>query len=632
MARLRSFAYSFLAALFLCAPCQGASKDFVTTDSMADARLGHTATLLPDGRVLAVGGFDHPFTNKSAELYDPATGTWTATESLPTPIVYHTATLLPDGKVLVVGGTDPFSSQKSSYLYDPASGAWATTGDLANARGRHTATLLNDGRVLVAGGYFAYVGVGGPIAVDTAEVYDPAAGTWTETGSLAGARQGHAAILLPDGKVLVVGGVNSGYYDEHSLETAEIYDPATGVWTATGSLLIPGNSGTATLLPNGKVLVTGGFEVNNGILDAAELYDPETGDWTATASLTAARLTHTATLLPNGVLVAAGFNSNGNVASAELFDPVSETWSVAGDLVEARQSPSATLLSDGAVLLAGGAISSGNDIASAELYVGPPPGLLNISTRLDVQTGDNVLISGFIVIGTEPATVVLRGIGPSLALPGGLSDPMIEVHDASGAILALNDNWKDDPEEQKVMDAGLAPTNDAESALWQVLEPGVYTVILRGQNGATGTGLTEVYQLDQPSLDSTAANISTRGFVQTNDNVLIGGFIVGGGSGAREASVLVRALGPSLPVAGALSDPTLELHDGSGTLIDSNDNWKLRADGSSQEAEIEATTIPPGNDLEAALFTTLPPGSYTAIVRGKDDTTGVGLVEVYRLP
>jgi hypothetical protein len=182
-----------------------------------------------------------------------------------------------------------------------------------------------------------------------------------------------------------------------------------------------------------------------------------------------------------------------------------------------------------------------------------------------------------------------------------------------------------------VIDSGIAPTNDLEPALWGIINPGAYTVILSDKNGGTGVGLVEVYDLDR-TVDSNLANISTRGFVDSGDNVMIGGLIVGGGSQLGSARVVVRALGPSVPVPGALSDPTLELHDGSGTLVDSNDNWKTRSDGSSQQEEIEATTIPPSNDLESALVRTLPPGNYTAVVRGQNNTTGVGLVEAYHLP
>jgi hypothetical protein len=251
--------------------------------------------------------------------------------------------------------------------------------------------------------------------------------------------------------------------------------------------------------------------------------------------------------------------------------------------------------------------------------------LANISTRLRVGTGDNAMIGGFIITGIEPKTVIVRGIGPSLPVPGALADPIIEVHGSSGELLATNDNWNDSLTRQQVIDSGLAPTNNLESALWGILNPGAYTVVVRGENDATGIGLFEVYDLDQ-TVDSKLANISTRGLVETGDNVMIGGTII---AGSTPASVLVRAIGPSLTNAGvpnALQDPMLELHDSSGSLIASNDNWR-----SDQEAEIIATTIPPSNDLESAIVRDLAPGLYTAIVRGKDNTTGVALVEVYGL-
>jgi hypothetical protein len=209
----------------------------------------------------------------------------------------------------------------------------------------------------------------------------------------------------------------------------------------------------------------------------------------------------------------------------------------------------------------------------------------------------------------------------------------LELHQGS-TTLATNDNWKVNDQTGKSQQAEIEattipPKNDLESAIVMTLSPGAYTAILAGKNGGTGVGLVEVYDLDQ-AANSKLANISTRGFVDTDNNVMIGGLIVGNGSGGT-ANVIVRALGPSVPVAGALADPTLELHNGSGTIIATNDNWKKRPDGSSQQAEIEATTIPPTKDFESALVATLAPGNYTAIVRGKNNTTGVGLVEVYNL-
>jgi hypothetical protein len=234
------------------------------------------------------------------------------------------------------------------------------------------------------------------------------------------------------------------------------------------------------------------------------------------------------------------------------------------------------------------------------------------------------MIGGFIITGTELKTVIVRGIGPSLPVPGALADPVIEVHGSSGQLLATNDNWRDSQYAQQVA-ATLPPANDLESALWGRLDPGAYTVVVRGKNDTTGIGLFEVYDLDQ-TANSMLANISTRGFVETGNNVMIGGTIIVGNSPAR---VLLRAIGPSLAnfgVPNALQDPTLELHDGNGVLLGSNDNWR-----SDQEAEIIATGIPPTNDLESAIVRNLIPGNYTAIVRGVNGTTGVALVEVYRL-
>jgi hypothetical protein len=251
---------------------------------------------------------------------------------------------------------------------------------------------------------------------------------------------------------------------------------------------------------------------------------------------------------------------------------------------------------------------------------GPQPGQpLNISTRMSVQTGDNVLIGGFIITGSAPKKVIIRAIGPSLPVEGKLTDPTLEVHASDGSVV-FNNNWRD-TQEQEIIDSTVAPTNDQESAIVATLPPGAHTAIVRGNNGETGVGLVEVYDLDS-TAPSKLANISTRGQVLTGNNVMIGGFIVGGTEPTR---VLIRAIGPSLPTAGKLEDPVLELHDFNGSTI-TNDNWR-----ETQESEIVATTIPPTNDNESAILATLTPGPYTAIVRGKNDTTGVALVEAYNL-
>ena len=274
-------------------------------------------------------------------------------------------------------------------------------------------------------------------------------------------------------------------------------------------------------------------------------------------------------------------------------------------------------------------------LASAELYVSgttPAAQSLNISTRLAVGTGDDVLIGGFIITGNAPKMVLLRAIGPSLAnanppVVGALADPMLELHEPGGTVVT-NDNWKDS-QEQAITDTGIPPGNDLESAILETLAPGAYTAIVSGNNNGTGVALIEAYDL-QPESDSKLANISSRGKVETGDDVIIGGFILGP-DGLPNAKVVVRAIGPSLVdagVMGALQDPTLELHDSSGNLIASDDNWR---EDSAQEAELEADGLAPTDDRESALDVTLAPGAYTAIVSGKDGTTGIGLVEVYDL-
>jgi hypothetical protein len=222
--------------------------------------------------------------------------------------------------------------------------------------------------------------------------------------------------------------------------------------------------------------------------------------------------------------------------------------------------------------------------------------------------------------------VIARAIGPSLPVGNGLPDPFLELHDGSGNLLASNDNWRD-TQQAEIQATGIPPSNDLESAIVLNLPANSsgYTAIVGGVSDTTGVGLVEVYDLDR-TVNSKLANISTRGFVQTGDNVMIGGFIT---VGPTSKKVIVRAIGPSLASAGIsnpLQDPALELRDINGTLIASNDNWK-----DSQRTEIQATGISPSNDLESAIVRILTPNNYTAIVRGVNDTTGVALVEVYDL-
>jgi hypothetical protein len=257
----------------------------------------------------------------------------------------------------------------------------------------------------------------------------------------------------------------------------------------------------------------------------------------------------------------------------------------------------------------------------------PPRGIpLNISTRMRVQTGDNVLIAGFIITGSGGKKVLIRGIGPSLSavgISGALQDPVIELRGPSGAFINGNDNWRS-LQQAEIQATGIPPSDDRESALLITLAPGSYTAIEKGKNDTTGIGVVEVYDLD-PAAPAQLANLSTRGFIETGDNVMIGGFIIGGNG----ADVIVRAIGPSLSqvgISGAISDTLLSLRNAQGTELAANDDWR-----DTQQAIIQATGIPPSHSLESAIVITVPAGSFTAIVSGYHDAIGIGLVEVYNL-
>ena len=257
-----------------------------------------------------------------------------------------------------------------------------------------------------------------------------------------------------------------------------------------------------------------------------------------------------------------------------------------------------------------------------------PPATTNLSTRVSVQGGDGVAIAGFIISGPNPKQVLLRGLGPSLSefqVANALQDPTLDLHDSSGNFIASNDDWQTATNADQIP-ISLQPSDSREPAILAALPPGRFTAILRGKNGAGGVGLVEIIDLRSGGT-SKLTNVSTRGFVGTGENVMIGGFILSGGSGGR--MTLIRALGPTLAqspfnIAGALTDPTLMLIDANGSLVASNNDWK-----SSQESEIQATGLAPPNDKEAAVLTTLPPGSFTAIVSGKNGETGIALVDVF---
>lgn len=622
----------------------------------------------PDGKILvggtftAIGGQPR---NNIARL-DPTTGMADSFDPNATGgnhISVLSIVVQADGKILVGGAFTTIGGQSRNHIarLDPATGLADSFDPNANSEVESIA-LQADGKILT-GGYFTSMG-GQPrnhIArldptTGQADSFNPNA-----IGSV------YAIVLQTDGKILV-GGTFSSIGGQTRNRIARL-DPATGLADsfnpdAGGSVVF-----AIALQGDGKILAGGDFTTIGGQprrriarLDPAS-GAPDSFDSNTAGTVNSVTVQPDGKILIGGSLYTVGAETRGafarlsnNTAALQslVAAPTSVTWSRSGSSPhltrvtfeystdDVNYTPLGNGMAAGSTwTLTGvnlpngqnfyirargyhrsGISSSSESITESVRNAFLIPTFGNISTRARVETGDNAMIGGFIITGTEQKTIIVRGLGPSLAVPGALADPVIEVHGPSGELLGSNDNWRDDPNRQHVIDSGLAPGNDSESALWGIINPGPYTVVLRGKNDTTGIGVFEAYDLDQ-TADSQLANVSTRGLVQTGDNVLIGGVIV---QGQYPRRVIVRAVGPSLAVMGRLADPTMELHDGNGGLIASNDNWR-----SEQESEIMATTIPPSNDLESAIVRNLVPGNYTAIVRGVNNTTGIAVVEAYAL-
>jgi N-acetylneuraminic acid mutarotase len=554
-------------------------------------------------------------------------GTWETRAPMPlSRQELATATL--NGKLYVLGGYYlGFMSTDTVQVYNPTTDMWTLAHPLPFA--------VNHNAAAVAGGSLYSFGAGGGQTF----VYNPTNNSWSARASSHYVHSNTAAVGVIDNKIYVAGGTNTP-----SERELEVYDPVANSWTVKAHMSVPRNH-TAGGVINGKFYVVGGRNGAN-ITDALEAYDPQTNTWSGRAPMPTARSGVGAAVVDNELWVFGGEDLGGLHGEVEVYDPLSDSWRRLPGMPLPRHGIWASVIGNQIYIPGGGAIEGLAPTRTNQIFtVTGAPGLANISTRSFVQTGDNVMIGGFIVQGSAPKRVIIRAIGPELSqhgVPNVLANPTLELHNDTGALIARNDNWQHTliggiiigEQVNDIRNSGHAPGDARESAIIADLPAGNYTAIVRGLNNTTGVALVEVYDLSSDS-SSILGNISTRAFVQTLDNVLIGGFIVRGSSSKR---VIIRAIGPELSQHGVpnpLADPTLELHNGTGALIASNDNWQHTIIGgiitSSQVSDIQNSGHAPTVASESAIIADLPPGNYTAIVRGLNNTTGVALVEVYGL-
>ena len=484
------------AAAQLYDPSVGATGSWTSTGSMNIPRDRQTTTLLPNGKVLVIGGFTTgTVLTGTAELYNPATGTWSYTASLPTPRESGAAALLPNGKVLFAGGAIGTTRFANADLYDPATGTFSATGSLAKGRSFHTLTLLHNGKVLAAGGKTALAGDWA-----TAELYNPATGTWSSAASMATGRSFHGATLLPSGKVLLMGGDDvSGAV----LASTESYDPATNTWSSSTNMTAARLWPQATLLPSGKVLVSGGWSQAAGYLSGAELHSVGAEGWTGTGAMTVARAGHSATILPNGkVLVAGGTN----LASADVFDPATGTWTATGAMPFNRKMHPAVSLPSGKVLVSGGEVQSPGTASSSVLY---DPNAGTWSTGNSMNSGRN------------GHTLTLLPNGKVLAAGGAGWTASAELYDPA------IDTW-----------TTLASMFDAHSGHTATLLPSGKVLLIGGGTPSGTTAKCEAYDFSTGTwIDVPDMSFPRRHHTATllpNGKVLVaGGFTSGPGGGMR---------------------------------------------------------------------------------------------------
>ena len=594
-----------------------ATNTWSAAPDMSSARFQHTATALANGKVLVTGGFTGSAITASAQLYDPATNTWSAAPDMSSTRSEHTATALANGKVLVTGG-------ETAELYDPAANTWSAAPSMSTARLAHTATALANGKVLVAGGY--------DTSADTytasAEVHDPGdlgPYEWSATPSMSSARRDHTATALANGKVLVTGGDTGSAITS----SAQLYDPATNTWSAAPSMSSGRSEHTATALANGKVLVTGGRDGLFAVTASAQLYDPATNTWSAAPDMSTARLQHTATPLANGkVLVAGGRNTGGSSddpgASAELYDPATNTWSAAPDMSSARTFHTATPLANGKVLVTGGydgfAVST-----SAQLY---DPATNTWSAAPNMSSARTA----------HAATALANG---KVLVSGGDTDG----HDGGSfnrtASAELYDpatnTWSAAP------DMSSARRDHAATALanGKVLAAG----------GVTNSGISASAELYDPATNTWSAAPDMSGFrwlhIATplaNGKVLITGGHTGAGNTAiaqlygfqpDTADPVVTLTAPADGAVTADTTPALSGVGGTASGDEATITVKVY-EGTGTSGTLDQTTTATRDPFTGAYTVnadTLPAGTYTAQAQQSDDhaNTGTSTANTFRV-
>ena len=586
-------------------------EKWVALPSLSMPRWKHTATVLADGRVLIVGGqyaaYDATAMYMSAtkvaataEIYDPATETFTATGSLAGPRFNHTATLLPDGRVLIAGGASDTALVAVAELFDPATGTFQKTGSLLTPRNAAVATLLGSGKVLIAGGTN-----GSDLA--SCELYDPATGSFVATGGLVSPRQGHTATVLTDGRVLLVGG---GIFTiPPNFVTAEIYDPATGLSSATGPLAARRDSHTATRLGDGRVLIAGG-EGGGGSsggqqdLDTAEIFDPASSTFKRTGFLATERLLHTATLLPDGrVLIAGGMNHLGAATfldSAEFFDPTSGAFTTAGTLVNVRSGHQAATLADGRVLLVGGS-QDGN---TAEIY-DPAKGTFSARDLARVNHTATLLADGNVLLSAEP-----DGVNPFAVRHAVLFEPGADIFVATDAMIrARSSHTATLLKNNQVLFAGSYPwTNTASLMRAELYDPTVgrfaaTPAMIGSRSGHTATLLPDDDVFVAGGLDSSTETFNVATNTWTASTPMMAGRQAHTATLLRSGKVLLVGGW----TVGSMDNPstlaTAELYDAATGVVSRTGSMAVA------RTNHTATLLPDGRVLIAGGWT----GAYTSI-------------------